>query len=104
MKKGTQIKIEKLKAVDNPLAPTPDKEDYLPGQDNGKVSLPCEYWAIGVLENDIEIGKPLVMFRSNRNGVATPGLFHTSYVTKLVGDRMHTENSVYRVTPITQTN
>jgi hypothetical protein len=104
MKKGIQIKIEKLSPVHNPAAPTPDRKGYVAGQDNGPVSLPIDYWAIGVLENDVELDKPLVMMRTNRNGVMTPGLFHTSYVKRIEGNLLHTENSIYRVTPITETN
>lgn len=104
MKKGTEIKIEKLRASDSPIAPTPDKVDYVPGQLNKDVSLPSEYWAIGVLTHDIEVGKPLIMTRSNRNGVVAPGFFNTSEVKKLEGNIMHTANSVYKVTTTAQQN
>jgi hypothetical protein len=97
MKQDTKIEIKKLSPVENPLAPTPEFKDYKVGEDNGEVSLPVEYVAEGILEADIEVGKSVRMLRTKRNGVMTPGLFSTSPIQKIEGDKLYTQNSVYVV-------
>jgi len=100
MKKDTEVRIVKLNAVENPVSPTPDMKDYIPGQDNGPVSIPVAYEITGTLNDDIEVGKGISALRTTRNGVRALGLFTTSPVTKIEGDLVSTNNSVYRVTTL----
>ena len=59
--------------------------------------LPVNYENEGVLLNDIEVGSSILMLRSKRNDVETPGIFQTSPVKKIEGDLIYTENSVWKV-------
>jgi hypothetical protein len=97
MKKNQKIEITKLSPTVNPAAFTPPKEGYRYGQVNDNVSLPVDYTAIGVLEEDIEVGKSIKMLRESRNGVVTPGLFQTSPIVKITGNQVSTLNSIYLI-------
>lgn len=100
MKKGDKVEIKKLKAVDNPVAITPKMEDYYPGQDNGNVSIPCEYTVVGVLQYDIQRGACIFLARESRNGVKVDGVFRTSPVVDVGEHGFTTTNSVYQVRKI----
>lgn len=97
MKEKDYIKITKLKACKNPKVETPDKKDYIPGQDNGNVSLPAEYTVEGYLLNDVKIGQIIMIDRVKRNDIETPGLMNTSKITKINGNRIETQNSIYKI-------
>ena len=100
MKKDQKIQINKLRPVANPVVPTPSKEDYAYGQINPGVSIPSDYIASGTLLDDVVVGQPLEMLRSNRNGVESMGFFSTSAIVKIEGKHVYTQNSVYKVTII----
>ena len=100
MKKNQQVRIQKLKPTGNPLAPTPSKEGYAYGQINHNVSLPKGYIAEGTLMEDVVEGKPVFILRSSRNGVEIAGLFNTTPVVKIDGNKVYTKNSVYEITEI----
>ena len=90
-----QIYIEKLAEVPGGL-PALKMEEHIDGQYQGDShSIPVEYNLEGVLSYDIEVGKPVVVGRTKRNGVEAYGVFTTSRVTE-VGDKyFKTQNSVY---------
>ena len=90
-----KIYIEKLAEVPGGL-PARSMEEYVDGQYQGDShSIPVEYNLEGVLSYDIEVGKPVVVGRTKRNGVEAYGVFTTSRVTE-VGDKyFKTQNSVY---------
>jgi hypothetical protein len=90
-----KIYIEKLAEVSGGL-PARSKEEYIDGQYQGDShSIPVEYNLEGVLSYDIEVGKPVVVGRTKRNGVEAYGVFSTSTVTE-VGDKyFKTRNSLY---------
>jgi len=90
-----KIYIEKLAEVSGGL-PARSKEEHIDGQYQGDShSIPVEYNLEGVLSYDIEVGKPVVVGRTKRNGVEAYGVFTTSRVTE-VGDKyFKTKNSVY---------
>ena len=100
MKKNQKVQIRKLTSTGNPLAPTPPKEGYQFGKLNHHVSLPNDYTAKGVLIEDVEVGKDIVISRSNRNGVEIEGIFHTTPVVEIKGNKIHTKNSIYEITEI----
>lgn len=97
MKSGDYVIITKLKAVDNPAVPTPDKKDYIPGGINLGVSLPVDYTIEGYLLSDIKVGERVIVDRRKRNGMEIGGLFSSSYVVSLNKDRFTTQNSVYLI-------
>ena len=92
-----KIKLTKFAKSNIPLFPTPEKEDYKDGKINEGISLPMDYWIIGKLLFDIEEGKAVRVLREERNGVKVPGLFSTSLVTKIDGDKFETLNSIYKI-------
>jgi len=90
-----QIYIEKLAEVPGGL-PARNMDEHIMGKHNDNYSsIPIEYNLEGVLSYDIEVGKPVVVGRTKRNGVEAYGVFTTSRVTE-VGDKyFKTQNSVY---------
>jgi hypothetical protein len=90
-----KIYIEKLTEVSGGL-PARSKEEYIDGQYQGDShSIPVEYNLEGVLSYDIEVGKPVVVGRTKRNGVEAYGMFNTSTVTEVGNNYFKTKNSVY---------
>ena len=102
MKAQTKVILEKLTVSDNPKVETSKIEDYIPGQDNGAVSVPTGFWVQGTLISDVEVGKSVSIFRTTRNGINTYGYTITSPVISLRSDGLEavieTENSVYKLT------
>jgi len=92
-----KVKITKLGAVENPVVPTPNFNQYKPGEDNGDVSLPTEYWLEGYLLNEPTVGSSVLVQRTSRNGVECSGSFFTSKVTEITDYGFKTQNSIYRV-------
>lgn len=64
-------------------------------------TLGVGYWVVGVVNGDIEVGKPVIIERYIRNGEKIFGIMNTSIVQKIIpqsnGLELHTLNSVYRV-------
>lgn len=97
-----EVKVQKIDAADDPDAKTPDWEDYNEGGANPGQSIPVEYTAKGTLDSEIEEGRSIVVFRSERNGTRAAGVLTTSAVQSVEdhGDFMiaETRNSIYKVT------
>jgi hypothetical protein len=90
-----KIYIEKLAEVSGGL-PARSKEEYIDGQYQGDShSIPVEYNLEGELSYDIEVGKPVVVGRTKRNGVEAYGMFNTSTVTEVGNNYFKTKNSLY---------
>lgn len=101
---GTRVRITKTGAVEDPLRPTPAKEDYTPGGHNPGVSLPIEYTLTGVLQSPFKAGISLWVKRHTRNGVPMGGYLQTSIIQLIKrlypyegGWEVETSNSVYRI-------
>lgn len=90
-----RVKITKTKATETPTHPTPLVADYIAGQINENLSLPCEYWITGTLIEGPVVGKSVQVFRDCRNGVKTTGVFLTSLVTEITPTGFKTLNSEY---------
>ena len=89
------IYIEKLAEVPGGL-PARNMDEHIDGQYQGDShSIPVEYNLEGVLSYDIEVGKPVVVGRTKRNGEEVCGLFTTSRVTEVGTNYFKTQNSVY---------
>lgn len=101
IKTSNRIRLIKLGAVENPVAPTPDVEEYMYGDRNHGLSVPVDYTIEGYLFQDVEVDKPLLIRRTMRNGVYMPGFLTTSYIKSILptenGLVLKTENSVYRL-------
>ena len=90
-----QIYIEKLAEVPGGL-PARNMDEHIMGKPNDNYSsIPIEYNLDGVLSYDIEVGKPVVVGRTKRNGVEAYGVFTTSRVTDVGDNYFKTKNSVY---------
>jgi len=90
-----QIYIEKLAEVPGGL-PARNMDEHIMGKPNDNYSsIPIEYNLEGVLSYDIEVGKPVVVGRTKRNGVDAYGMFTTSRVTEVGDNYFKTKNSVY---------
>ena len=91
-----QIYIEKLAEVPGGL-PARNMDEHIMGKPNydNYSSIPIEYNLEGVLSYDIEVGKPVVVGRTKRNGVEAYGVFSTSRVTEVGNNYFKTQNSVY---------
>ena len=89
------IYIEKLAEVPGGL-PARNMDEHIMGKPNDNYSsIPIEYNLEGVLSYDIEVGKPVVVGRTKRNGVDAYGVFTTSRVTEVGDNYFKTQNSVY---------
>ena len=89
------IYIEKLAEVPGGL-PARNMDEHIMGKPNDNYSsIPIEYNLEGVLSYDIEVGKPVVVGRTKRNGVDAYGVFTTSRVTEVGDNYFKTKNSVY---------
>ena len=89
------IYIEKLAEVPGGL-PARNMDEHIMGKPNDNYSsIPIEYNLDGVLSYDIEVGKPVVVGRTKRNGVEAYGVFTTSRVTEVGDNYFKTKNSVY---------
>jgi hypothetical protein len=91
-----KIYIEKLAEVSGGL-PARSMEEHIMGKPNydNYSSIPIEYNLEGVLSYDIEVGKPVVVGRTKRNGVEAYGVFSTSTVTEVGNNYFKTKNSLY---------
>jgi len=88
------IYIEKLAEVPGGL-PARNMDEHIMGKPNDNYSSILEYNLEGVLSYDIEVGKPVVVGRTKRNGVEAYGMFNTSTVTEVGNNYFKTKNSVY---------
>ena len=91
-----KIYIEKLAEVPGGL-PARSMDEHIMGKPNydNYSSIPIEYNLEGVLSYDIEVGKPVVVGRTKRNGVEAYGVFSTSTVTEVGDNYFKTLNSLY---------
>lgn len=94
------VRIEKVAAVENPSYPPGASLSYHHGCVNPNVSLPVGYWILGTLKEEPKVGSRMEVDRTVRNGVVAFGVFTTSAVVGIDGDRVWTINSVYRITRI----
>jgi hypothetical protein len=64
-------------------------------------SPPVDYWIVGELIGEIQVGKAILIDRWNRNGVVIRGTMHTSEVKKLEENDgvtyITTANSLYKM-------
>lgn len=94
--------VEKIGVSNDPDAETPDWKSHNEGEANPGKSVPVEYTAKGTLDSEIEEGRSIVLFRSERNGTQAAGVLTTSAVQSVEdhGDFIiaETQNSIYKIT------
>jgi hypothetical protein len=92
------VRLQKLRAVEEPVAPPGDPSTYPYGQRPDKIqSLPVDYWFEGFLVYPPFVGKRVAVFRFVRNGIRRPGVFWSTRVTEVGTGGFQTLNSVYRI-------
>lgn len=94
------IKLCKSGIPAQPLFPSGDMDSYEMGKPNERVSLPVAYELTGTLVEEPVVGKRLIVRRSSRNGVFISGDFLSSTITKIDGNQIHTQNSIYTLTDL----
>lgn len=92
-----KVRIKKIGVAENALADAGDAATYKFGKINEGVSLPVEYEIEGFLSSRIEVGFPVVIARTKRNGVEETGILKTSAVTDVTDKGFSTRNSLYTV-------
>ena len=95
---GHFIHLRKLAVAPDALLPAAAWSEFKPGQLSplGQ-SLPVAYEIEGELLGPIAIGSSIMVRRTMRNGERVEGLFISTPVTAIHGDRILTANSVYRI-------
>ena len=93
---GTSIRLVKLSACDDALSPSSSWEDWKIGEPN-EGSLPVDYELQGSLIEPMEVGKPILVHRTCRNGVRADGLFQSSPVREFKNGAAITLNSIYLI-------
>jgi hypothetical protein len=96
------VRLQKLRAVDDPVAPPGDPSTYPYGQLPDKIeSLPVAYWFEGWLVYPPIVGKRVAVLRLIRNGLRCPGVFWSTQVTSVEPGYFCTKNSVYKIAEVT---
>ena len=88
------IELTKVAASDSPFLPPADPESYSPGLPSASPP-PLGHTIKGWLVSGPTIGEPLVIDRTERNGITVRGLFASSPVVTFDLARIQTVNSVY---------
>jgi hypothetical protein len=96
------VRLQKLGAVDDPIAHPGDPATYPYGQLPDKIaSLPVGYWFEGWLVYPPVVGKRVAVLRLVRNGLRRPGVFWSTQVTSAEPGQFCTKNSVYKIAEVT---
>ena len=92
------VRLKKLSVCSDPVLPSGDWETYVVGKDveNIGVSLPVEYTIEGYLVR-LEVGYPLIIKRTRRNGIDVEGDFSSSVIMGIEGNKIETMNSIYLI-------
>lgn len=90
------IRLTKIAECHDPTFASATFEEFRHGEVNAGVSLPRGYWLEGWLLYSPQPGRPVVVWRVNRNGTRAVGLFVSSPVECLLAsNRFTTRNSMY---------
>lgn len=92
--KGTPIKVIKLSACEGHVVPSSAWHDWSIDGGNS-ASFPVDYEVEGFLTEAMQLGKPIIVFRTHRNGVRVDGLFYTTPVKEFKNGAAITLNSIY---------
>lgn len=90
------VELIKLRLSDTASIVPAEWGNFQPGK-HCPHSLPNGYTLTGFLLEYPKVGRHLKILRVCRNGVKIPGIYTSSTVTDINGDRLHTQNSVYQL-------
>jgi hypothetical protein len=88
------VELTKVAATDSAQFAPEDPALYLPGSPSN-ASLPLAHTIKGWLRSPPTVGEPLVIDRTERNGLPIPGIFVSSPVVTHDAQRIQTSNSIY---------
>jgi hypothetical protein len=91
---GTGVRVVKLAVSEDALFQTCSWEDWKPGQLNAG-SPPVDYELWGRLIRPLQIGKPILLARTQRNHVKGEGIFVSTPVREFKNGAAITRNSIY---------
>lgn len=95
------VKVTKINESASPDFKSAKWEKFVPGKDNGDVSLPLDYEIKGHLVYPVRVGDTIFVKRIERNGVKSDGVFVSSVVKEIKEGKKHTlvstRNSIYIV-------
>ena len=91
---GTAVRIVKLAAVEDAQYQTCSWQNWKAGELNDG-SPPVDYELRGHLIEPLEIGKPIIVARTHRNGVQVLGTFVSTPVREFKSGAAITMNSIY---------
>lgn len=95
MKEGIYVRCTKIDRVNDAKFDTANKEDWKYGEYN-PTSPFIDYSLTGTLIYTPEQGKNCIYIdRDTRNGEKVPGIFRSSLIEKIEGNKYYTQNSVY---------
>jgi hypothetical protein len=94
------VKLTKISACPDAIIPAGEWSKFKLGKSND-ASLPIDYTLTGILVRPICIGSGVTVLRLTRNGIAVPGLFQSTVVSRLGDEGFMTQNSVYLVEFVT---
>lgn len=90
------VRLTKIDKTDDARYETPTKEDFIEYKPVGTPFV--GYWTEGFLIAPVSVGSTVWIDRRVKNGEPAVGDFRTSVIKKIVGDEIHTLNSVYLLT------
>ena len=94
-----RVTVEKIAAAPNPVTSPGTWDEWECGSDQNHGSLPIDYTLVGYLRFPVQIGNPIILLRTHRNGVECLGYFRSTPVVQFRGDQLvETFNSIYRIT------
>lgn len=77
---SSEVKLTKLEAT-----------NVIPGMLNEG------YWLQGILVQELKIGKTIKVLRHTRNGIKMTGIYESTPLTKIDGDKFYTQNSIWKI-------
>ena len=95
MKKDTAVSLEKINHTNSEVYSEDEANKHVDG--NRKNGIPKGYTIIGSLLSDIEVGEPIRMLRTCRNGEKALGYFMSSSVKSITNNNIETSSSIYRI-------
>ena len=96
---GTSVRVSKIATANNPVSEPCAWEDWVAGSADNVGSLPIDYELRGFLLQPVTVGCPMVILRTERNGVEVLGMFESTPVCAIADGVVETFNSRYLVDP-----
>lgn len=97
---GSFVQVSKIAKCKNPVVEPGSWYDWKHGGAN-PLSLPVEYCVRGFLLAPIQVGEPIYLLRTWRNGVEAVGHFCSTPICAILSDTwVETFNSIYEIIPV----